>query len=149
MSKRAFLLVLPMLLATCAAAVAADWQTDYAKALETAKTENKKVLLDFTGSDWCPPCMALRKQVFSSTAFRAYAEKNLILVELDYPQQKKQSPALKNQNEKLGKSYGIDDKGYPTIILLDPAGKVLREFTGYDGSAAAKVIAWIEGKAKM
>ena len=149
MSKRSFFLVWPILLATCAAAVAGDWRTDYAKALETAKAQNKRILLDFTGSDWCGPCIALRKRVFSSSAFRAYADKNLVVVEIDYPQQKKQSAQLKNQNDKLGKQYGIDDKGFPTVVLLDPAGKVVREFSGYDGATTADVIAWIEGKKKM
>src|SRR4051812_15804685 len=149
MSKRSFFLVLPLLLATCAAAVAGDWQTDYAKALETARAQNKQILLDFTGSDWCGPCIALRKRVFSSSAFRAYADKNLVVVEIDYPQQKKQSAQLKNQNDKLGKQYGIDDKGFPTVVLLDPAGKMVREFSGYDGATTADVIAWIEGKKKM
>src|SRR3954471_17955895 len=128
---------------------AADWQTDYAKALEMAKAQNKQVLLDFTGSDWCPPCIALRKRVLTSAEFGAYAQKNLILVEVDYPQRKKQSAELKAQNEKLSRQYGIDEKGFPTIILVDPAGKVAREFTGYDGATTADLIAWIEGKKKM
>ena len=128
---------------------AADWQTDYAKALQAAKAQNKRVLLDFTGSDWCPPCIALRKRVFSSAEFRAYAEKNLILVELDYPQRKQQPAELKNQNEKLSQEYAIEEKGFPTIILLDPSGKVLREFSGYQGESVATVIAWLDGKGKM
>jgi thioredoxin-related protein len=128
---------------------AADWQSDYNKALATAKTENKKVLLDFTGSDWCGPCIELGKRVLSSKEFEAYAAKNLVLVEIDYPQRKKQSAELKEQNEKLSKQYGIDEKGFPTIVLLDPDGKVIREFTGYDGEPTAELIAWIEGKRKM
>jgi thioredoxin-related protein len=93
--------------------------------------------------------MALRKQVFSTPAFQAYAQKNLILVEVDYPQRKKQPAGVKSQNEKLSKDYGIDDKGFPTIILLDPAGKTVREFSGYDDANTADLIAWIEGKKKM
>jgi protein disulfide-isomerase len=149
MLKRCSFLLLPVLLATSAAAVAADWQTDYAKALQMAKAQNKQILLDFTGSDWCPLCMALRKHVFSTPAFQAYAEKNLILVEVDYPRRKKQSAGLTDQNEKLGKDYGIDDKGFPTVVLLDPAGKAVREFSGYDGENTADLIAWIEGRKKM
>ena len=139
------LIVLFALLQTAAA----DWQTDYAKALKMAKEQNKRVLLDFTGSDWCPPCIALRKRVFSNAEFGAYAQKNLILVELDFPRKKEQSEQLKNQNEKLSTQYGVDEKGFPTIILVDPSGKVLREFTGYDGESVATVIAWIEGKGQM
>jgi thioredoxin-related protein len=127
---------------------AADWQTDYAKALETAKAENKRVLLEFTGSDWCPPCIAIGKKVFSQPEFRAYAEKNLVLVEVDYPQRKTQSSEVQKQNEELGKQYRIEEKGLPTIVLLDSAGKVMRESTGYGGESAAEFIAWIEGKSK-
>lgn len=127
---------------------AADWPTDYAKALETAKAENKRVLLDFTGSDWCGPCIQLNKRVFSRPEFINYAEKNLVLVEIDYPQRKKQPATLVKQNERLATQYGIEEKGYPTLVLLDPAGKIVRELNGYDGENAADIIAWIEGKGK-
>jgi protein disulfide-isomerase len=126
-----------------------EWETDYGKALEKAKTENKRVLLDFTGSDWCGPCIEFKKRVLSRPDFAAYAAKNLVLVEIDYPQRKEQSAGLKTQNEKLSSQYGIDEKGFPTIVLLDSNGKVAREFTGYDGSTAADLIAWIEGNKKM
>jgi thioredoxin-related protein len=142
------LLVLPALLLTAHPVLATDWPTDYAKALETAKRENKRVFLDFTGSDWCGPCIQLNKRVFSRPEFINYAEKNLVLVEIDYPQRKKQSPALVKQNERLAKQYGIEEKGYPTLVLVDPAGKILRELNGYDGETAADIIAWIEGKGK-
>ena len=148
MFHRNFFLTLLALLAMSAGAIAADWQTDYAKALAMAKSQNKRVLLDFTGSDWCGPCIQLRKQVFSRPEFRAYANKNLVLVEIDYPQRKQQSAELKKQNEKLSQQYGIEEKGFPTIVLLDPAGKVIRESTGYDGETTASFIAWIEGKSK-
>jgi thioredoxin-related protein len=130
------------------AIASAEWQTDYAKALETAKAENKRVLLDFTGSDWCPPCIQLKKAALSRPEFNAYAAKNLVLVELDFPQGKRQSAELVKQNEKLAKQYGIDEKGFPTLVLLDPSGKLIRDLNGYDGETAADVIAWIEGKGK-
>ena len=148
MFHRNFFLIWFSLFAAAAAAMAAEWQTDYDKALQMAKSQNKHLLLDFTGSDWCGPCIELRKKVFSRPEFAAYAEKNLILMEVDYPQRKKQSAELKKQNEKLSKQYGIDEKGFPTVVLLDPAAKVIREFTGYDGETTAGLIAWIEGKAK-
>jgi protein disulfide-isomerase len=148
MHHRNLFLILLAWVSTSAVAFGADWQTDYPRALEMAKSQNKRVLLDFTGSDWCGPCIELRKRVFSQSEFSAYAEKNLVLVEIDYPQRKKQSPELKQQNEKLSTQYGIDEKGFPTVVLLDPAGKVVREFTGYDGETTAGLIAWIEGKTK-
>ena len=145
MFTRKLFAVLALLLALLRLA-AAEWQTDYAKALAQARTENKRVLLDFTGSDWCGPCIQLRKTIFSRPDFVAYAQKNLILVEIDYPQRKEQSAELKKQNEKLAKEYGIDEKGYPTVVLLEPNGKVAREFNGYGGETTADMIAWIEGK---
>jgi thioredoxin-related protein len=146
MSHRRLFLAVIGFFATSGLVFAAGWQTDYAKALETAKAENKRVLLEFTGSDWCPPCIAIGKQVFSQPEFRAYAEKNLVLVEVDYPQRKKLSSEVEKQNEQLGKQYGIEGKGLPTVVLLDSAGKVMRESTGYGGESAAEFIAWVEGK---
>jgi len=145
MFTRKFFAVLALHFALLSLA-AAEWQTDYSKALAQAKTENKRVLLDFTGSDWCGPCIQLKKTIFSRPDFVAYAQKNLILVEIDYPQRKEQSADLKKQNEKLAKEYGIDEKGYPTVVLLEPNGKVAREFNGYGGETTADMIAWIEGK---
>ncbi|HZE56338.1 MAG TPA: thioredoxin family protein [Chthoniobacterales bacterium] len=149
MLNRKFCLAFLFIGLTTGAFAASDWETDYTKALAKARAENKHVFLDFTGSDWCGPCISLRKQVLSSKEFAAYAAKNLVLVEIDFPQRKKQSAELKKQNEKLSKQYGIDEKGFPTIVLLDPAGKVIREFTGYEGEPSAEIIAWIEGKRKM
>ena len=149
MFHRKFYVALFLVSLASSAAAASGWETDYGKALENAKAENKRILLDFTGSDWCGPCIELKKRVFSRPDFAAYANKNLVLVEIDYPQRKKQSAALKQQNEKLAKQYGIDVKGYPTVVLLDPTGKVTREFTGYDGETTADLIAWIEGKKKL
>jgi len=148
MSRRNLILIFLAVLASTGVAVAADWQTDYAKALERAKAENKRVLLDFTGSDWCGPCKQFARDVLVRPAFLAYADKHLVLVEVDYPQRKKQSPELVKQNAQLASKYGINEKGYPTVVLLDPAGKIIREFTGYGGESVADIIAWIEGKAK-
>ncbi len=111
------------------ASAADGWMTDYNKALEKAKTEKKMVLLDFTGSDWCPPCMQLEKDIFSQAKFKEYAEKNLVLVELDFPQTKELAANLKTQNDKLAKDYAI--KGYPTLIVLDSEGKKSWEKVGY------------------
>ncbi len=99
------------------------WLTDLPKAQAKAKEENKLVLMDFTGSDWCGWCIKLKKEVFSKPAFEAYAKKNLVLVEVDFPRTKAQPSALKKANEALSQKYAIE--GYPTIIVLDGAGKKL------------------------
>jgi protein disulfide-isomerase len=148
MSYRNLLLGFVSYFAASVVALAADWQTDLSKALEKAKAENKFVLLDFTGSDWCGPCIELNNQALSRPEFLTYADKHLVLVEVDFPKKKKQSAELMKQNEQLYRQYGIDEKGYPTIVLLDPAGKIRAEFSGYSGENAADLIAWVEEKAK-
>jgi thiol:disulfide interchange protein len=102
------------------------WSTDLDKAFKTAKAENKCVLVEFTGSDWCPPCIAMRKNVFSKKDFVKGASKNYILVELDFPKGDKE---LKKKNDPFAKKYKIE--GFPTVILFSPEGK---EFTRFFAS---------------
>jgi thioredoxin-related protein len=123
---------------------AADWQTDYDQALATAKQTNKYVLLDFTGSDWCGPCIQMRKAIFSKPAFMEYARKNLILVEVDFPVHKQLPENRVKQNDHLKHQYEVDRSGYPTVVLLGPNGKILGRLEGYGGERPAEMIAWIE-----
>ena len=121
-----------------------EWQTDYEQALATAKAAKKCVLLDFTGSDWCGPCIQMKKVVFSKEAFLNYAKKNLVLVEVDYPRVKALPEKVTKQNERLLHQYDIEKSGYPTVILLNPDGKSLGQLEGYNGERPADIIAWIE-----
>ncbi len=121
MKKLGFGLLAAGLLVLQAGAAELQWMTDLPKAQAKAKAENKLVMLDFTGSDWCGWCIKLNKEVFSKPEFAEYAEKNLVLVEVDFPNQKKQSDELKAANEKLQEKYKVP--GYPTIIVLNGDGK--------------------------
>lgn len=113
------------------------WMTDFEAAQSKAAAEQKPLLLEFTGSDWCPPCMMLNKEVFSQEIFLQYAADALILVKLDFPRKKELSAELKAQNEALATKYGI--RGFPTILILSPEGKVV-DTTGYRrGGAKAYV----------
>ena len=124
------------------AAAENEWMTDLAKAQEKAKTEKKLVLVDFTGSDWCPPCKALHKNVFSSPEFNEFASKNLVLVEVDFPRRKEQSEQLKKTNRALAKKHEID--GYPTVIIFDSTGKQLDKKVGYSGAGAKEYVAELQ-----
>lgn len=115
------------------------WLTDFAKAQSAAKEQKKAVLMDFTGSDWCPPCMQLKKTVLSSAEFSKFAAEKLVLMEVDFPENKKQSDALKKANAELEKKFKVD--GYPTIIVVDATGKEIFREVGYDGSSAKEYIA--------
>jgi protein disulfide-isomerase len=121
------------------AAESVNWLTDVPKAQTQAKTEKKRVLLDFTGSDWCSWCIKLHKEVFSQPEFTAYAEKNLVCVEVDFPTKKKLEAAQKEANDALAKEYDI--KGYPTIIVLDGDGKKVGELGYMKGGPKAFIAA--------
>lgn len=111
------------LTATAFATTPEGWTTDLDKAFEKAKVEKKSVLVEFTGSDWCPPCIAMRKNVFSKKEFVDAASKKFVLVELDFP---KGDQAVADKNEPMAKKYNIE--GFPTVILMTPEGKELGRF---------------------
>jgi protein disulfide-isomerase len=118
------------------------WMTDFEAAQAKASAEQKPMLLDFTGSDWCGWCIKLDKEVFSRDAFRDYAADALVLVELDFPRGKPQTDEVKAQNEALAEKYGI--RGFPTIVLLSPEGELIDK-TGYQRGGAAAYVEHIKG----
>jgi thioredoxin-related protein len=120
----------------------AQWLTDLPKAQAQATAEHKLVLLDFTGSDWCPDCLQFKKEVFDKPEFQNYAVKNMVLVQLDFPDKKPQSHDLKAANEALRDKYDVE--GYPTLVVLDPAGKEIGRQAGYKQGGPAAFIAQLE-----
>jgi thioredoxin-related protein len=99
----------------------ANWLTDFGKAQAQAKVEHKLLLLDFTGSDWCGWCKVLEKEVFSQPEFQDYAEKNLVLMTIDFPRAKALSAEVRKQNQTLAQKFQV--QGFPTIVVLDSDGK--------------------------
>ena len=120
----------------------ATWTTDLPAAKTAAKKDNKLVLIDFTGSDWCGFCIKMHKDVFSTPEFQNYAKTNLVLVEIDFPSRKAQKPALKKANAELKQKFAI--KGFPTYIVLDGDGKQLWEQVGYLPGGPSAFIAKLE-----
>lgn len=104
------------------------WKTNFEAALAEAKDQDKHVLVDFTGSDWCGWCIKLDEEVFSQEPFKQFAKDKLVLVEIDFPRGKEQSEEVKAQNKELAEKYGV--RGFPTIMILSPDGKLVRQ-TGY------------------
>ncbi|MGC9035775.1 MAG: thioredoxin family protein [Verrucomicrobiia bacterium] len=120
----------------------AEWLTDLEKALEQAKKEKKIVLINFTGSDWCGWCIKFKKEVLSTDEFAKYADKNLVLVELDFPAKKPQSEELKKKNKELQKKYSVN--GFPTFVALNADGKEIGRQIGYSEGGPAPFINKIE-----
>ncbi|HEY5653163.1 MAG TPA: thioredoxin family protein [Pontiella sp.] len=126
---RKWLMVFTTILICSGASAAEGWMTDFEQAKEKAKQENKHILMDFSGSDWCGWCIKLDEEVFSKKAFKDYAQENLVLVLVDFPSDKSgQSEKLQEQNKKLAEQFGV--RGFPTVYVLDARGEVVAK-SGY------------------
>ncbi len=124
----------------------AEWLSDYSKAVEQAKSQNKAILLDFTGSDWCGWCIKFDKETLSTDKFADYAKAHLELVVVDFPNKKPQSDELKAANKALGVKYGVD--GYPTFVVLNADGKEIGRQVGYAPGGPEAFIAQLQGFSK-
>ena len=136
-----------LLIAVCALlqvrAAELAWTTDVPKAVAKAKAEDKLVLLDFTGSDWCGWCIKFKNEALDTKQFQDYAGKNLVLVELDFPHKTAQSNDLKNANHALATKYNVT--GFPTFVVLNKDGREIGRQEGYQEGGAKAFIAEIEG----
>jgi thioredoxin-related protein len=111
---------------------AGDWFTNFEEAKAIAEKENKYILLNFSGSDWCAPCIKMKQEVFESKTFLSMAEKQLTLVRADFPRLKK-NQLTKEQikhNEALAEKYNPKGK-FPLTLLLESNGKIIKEWDGY------------------
>lgn len=115
------------------------WTTDFTAALRLAQELRRPVVADFTGSDWCPWCVKLDREVFASPVFRRWAEANVVLVRLDFPRRTPLPAAQAKRNEEIAQRYGVT--GYPTVLVLDAQGAQLRKWGYFEGGPAA----WING----
>jgi protein disulfide-isomerase len=119
------------------AAAEAQWTDNFDQAKAKAIEKNVPIFALFTGSDWCPWCVKLEKEVLAKPEFADYASKNLILFKADFPRKTKLQPGVAKQNDALQSKYGIE--GFPTVLLLDGNGKVLGK-TGYEAGGPAKYV---------
>lgn len=135
-----FTLTMIVFFALLGGANAQNWNTNFETAKATAKAQNKPIILVFQGSDWCAPCIKLDKEIWSSETFKAYADKNYIMMKADFP--KRKANALpedqQKQNNQLAEKYNLN--GYfPFVVILDANGKKLGE-TGYKKIAPQEYI---------
>lgn len=112
------------------------WQTKFEEAQKIAKKEKKAIFALFTGSDWCPWCVKLDDEILKTKEFVDYANKNLVLVYVDFPRKTKLPEADQEYNKTWMKKYP-EVKGYPTVVLMDSEFKA-KGYTGYtkDGVGA-------------
>jgi len=118
------------------------WLTNLPQALAQAKQENKNVLVDFTGSDWCGWCMKLEKETFSKPEFLDFAQSHLVLMRIDFPRRQPLPADVQQVNNDLAKKYNVH--GYPTVVELSPDGTVLWTQRGYLAGGPSTLIAKLE-----
>ncbi len=140
MPRRFLALVALCLGALTLAAAEPVWLTDLNEGIKVAKAEKKAILVDFTGSDWCGWCIRLKKEVFEQKEFAAVT-KDFVLVELDFPQKKKQSAEEKAKNKAWAEKFAIE--GFPTILLMDSNGEPFAQ-TGYQAGGPVKYLAHLK-----
>src|SRR5436190_6186973 len=106
------------------------WLNNFEQAQKIAKEKNQLILLNFSGSDWCIPCIKMKKEIYETEIFKKYADSNLVLVNADFPRKKntisKEQVAI---NEALAEKYNKDGK-FPLSILMTGDGKILKEWEG-------------------
>jgi thioredoxin-related protein len=124
------------------------WKTDFEMAKTEAAKSQKLILLNFSGSDWCNPCRQMKRKIFDDATFIKYADENLILINADFPRNKKNqlSSSLKSQNEQLAETYEVNM--FPMTILLDSVGNEITRWEGSYQGSAAKFVKSIEKASK-
>lgn len=117
------------------------WLGDFNAAKVEATKEHKLILINFSGSDWCGPCIRLRKEILETAAFDKYASTHLVLVRADFPRQKKNqlNKAQVKLNEALADKYNTEGK-FPYTLLVDENGKVLNRWDGFPNETPEKFI---------
>ncbi len=145
LSRPVPVLLIHVVFANAVVAAEAAWQTNFQAAQAEAKTQKKILLVAFTGSDWCPWCKKLKAEVFDKQPFASAAHKQFVLVDIDFPHEKKLPDELKEQNGKLANKYKIN--GFPSVLLLKPNGELIAH-TGYSPGGAESYVKQLAGLMK-
>tara|TARA_B110000444_G_scaffold187993_1_gene177336 strand:- start:875 stop:1300 length:426 start_codon:yes stop_codon:yes gene_type:complete len=119
---------------------AQNWESDWSVATQKSKENNQKLILVFSGSDWCIPCIKLEKEIWEDESFKTYARENYILLRADFPKRKKNILPKDKQahNDKLAERFNTS--GYfPLVVVISPEEKVLGQL-GYEKSTPEKYI---------
>src|ERR1700761_6911238 len=122
------------------------WLGDFDSAKIQASQQHKLILVNFSGSDWCGPCIRLRKEILESSTFESYASTKLVLVRADFPRQKKNQPSKEQikLNEALADKYNTEGK-FPYTLLIDETGKVLQRWDGFPNKTPQEFVDQING----
>lgn len=120
------------------------WKNNYNKCLADAKAKNVPVLMVFSGSDWCKPCIKLREKILISPVFSEWVKTHVVCLSLDFPSLKKNALSLEQQkhNDALAEKYNSNGV-FPLVMLIDANEKVLG-FLNYLDVSPEEYIAELE-----
>ncbi len=142
--KLSFRLVLLVLgLFTSAVHAEGPWLTEISSAVKEAEKHNKPILVEFTGSDWCPPCKMMEKKVFSQKEFLSKAAKDYVLVKIDIPHS---NPELSEKNKAVLAEHNVNS--VPTVLLLRSNGKEFHRFPATQNDSVSAFLAHIQDQKK-
>ena len=113
------------------------WHSDLQEAKQIAEKEHRHILLNFSGSDWCGPCIRMHDEIFESEVFKKMADTDLVLLNADFPRKKKNQlpPRQQEINNRIADQYNSSGK-FPYTLLLDEKGKILKEWDGLPNMTA-------------
>jgi thioredoxin-related protein len=114
-------------------------------AKKEAAEKHRLIMINFSGSDWCGPCIRLRKEILESAQFESYADNHLVLVRADFPRQSKNqlSKEQTKLNEALADKYNPDGK-FPYTLLVDENGRVLKTWDGFPNKTPEQFVADVD-----
>jgi len=120
---------------------ATGWLTNFKEAQNIASDKHRLILLNFSGSDWCGPCIRMRREIFESKMFEDFADSNLVLVNADFPRSSKNKLDKDQvmQNESLAEIYNAKGK-FPFTLLLSADGNILKEWDGLPRNEAGQFV---------
>ncbi len=103
----------------------------------TAARDKKMILINFSGSDWCIPCIKMQRDFFENTFFQGMADSQLVIIHADFPRKKKNMPPpeLVKRNEQLAELFN-QSGSFPLTLLLNADLKVIKKWEGLPETSA-------------
>jgi len=123
-------------------AEAVQWTTNYDEALQSAKSQNKPIVMLFTGSDWCTYCKKLEREALDTPEFSQAAGSDFVFLKLDYPMRTKLDEKTTKQNQELKTRFDI--RGYPTVLIIDANQNKIAS-TGYKPGGGKRYAEHLKG----
>ena len=114
------------------AAAEKEWSGDFPAAQVRATDEKKKLLLNFSGSDWSSPCITFRKKILISEIFMNYAKNRYVLINIDFPRNRPQADNQRLANQILAQKYHVQN--FPTVLILESNGTEIQRVSDFNGT---------------